>query len=151
MDAAWRAPCTLGWSKPRVVHALQNREVDFRTWPPGHEAEIDWHAFETAHNFNLETGELSLVGLDLITVGIEVRVAADAELPASAQWARAATRKLRDKKKIPEGARLADLARLLEAEAKNAVKAGELHHELQASYLENQLKPWGIWPLSSFA
>jgi hypothetical protein len=87
MDAAWRAPCALGWSKPRVVHALQNREVDFRTWPPGHEAEVDWDAFETAHNFNLETGELSLVGLDLITVGIEVRVAAEVEAGVSLRFA----------------------------------------------------------------
>jgi hypothetical protein len=44
----------------------------------------------------------------------------------------------------------AELARLLEAEAQKAVKAGQLARALKASYLENQLTPWGIWPLSAF-
>jgi hypothetical protein len=77
----------------------------------------------------------------------------DAEAPAlsaSAQWAIAAARRLRDERKIPEGVKKADLARLLETEAEKAVRAGQLRRKLMASYLENQLAPWGIWPLSSF-
>jgi hypothetical protein len=163
-DATWRTAGTLcrerDWSKPRLIHALQNREVHFRTWPPGHT--IDWHDPTVISSLDLEASTVMIVqtvlmadgvpDLDCRTVGIEVLPPPDAEpASASAQWARAATRKLRDKKKIPEGARQADLARLLEAEAKTAVKAGELRHELKANYLENQLGPWGIWPLSSFA
>jgi hypothetical protein len=77
----------------------------------------------------------------------------DAEVPApsaSAQWAFAATRRLLDENKIPEGTTKAELARLLESEAKKDVKAGRLGRELKASYLENQLDGWGIWPLNSF-
>ena len=29
------------------------------------------------------------------------------------------------------------------------MKAGQIKRVLKASYLENQLVPWGIWPLSS--
>jgi hypothetical protein len=75
----------------------------------------------------------------------------DAEVPApsaTAQWAIVTTRRLRDEHKIPEGTLKADLARLLEAEAEKAVKAGQLRRSLKATYLENQLSPWGIWPLS---
>jgi hypothetical protein len=133
-----------GWPKPRLIHALRTGEVDFRTWPPGHEAEVDWHAFETAHNFNLETGEVSLVGLDLVTVGIEILPVAPK--PAIVEWAIAATRKLRDEHKIPERTTKAELARLLEAEAQNAVKAGQLTRAPKASYIENQLTAWGLFP-----
>ena len=42
-----------------------------------------------------------------------------------------------------------ELARLLEAEGEKAVKVGKPARALKASYLENQLVPWGIWPLSS--
>jgi hypothetical protein len=69
---------------------------------------------------------------------------------ASVTWARDTARRLQDENKIPKGARKAELARLLEAESKNAVKAGQLSRALKASYIENQLVPWGIWPLSSF-
>ena len=78
---------------------------------------------------------------------------ADAPTPpasASVQWAIGATRKLRAKNKIPDGVTKADLARLLEAEAQEAVRAGEIRRALKATYLEDQLRPWGIWPLSSF-
>ena len=74
-DATWRSLSThcraLGWSKPRAVYELQNG-LPYRTIPPGHEHEIDWHRWEDQHNLNVETGELSLVGLDFLTVGIEV-------------------------------------------------------------------------------
>jgi hypothetical protein len=66
----------------------------------------------------------------------------------SARWAIATTRRLRGK--IPEGVTKAALARLLEAEAQKAVRAGQLSHALKASYIENQLTAWGIWPLGSF-
>jgi hypothetical protein len=82
---------------------------------------------------------------------VEVLPPADVEVPSpSIRWVRATVRTLRDKKKIPEGIRKADLARLLEGEAQKAVKAGQISRALKASYIENQLAPWGIWPLNSF-
>ena len=66
---------------------------------------------------------------------------------ASAEWAAAATRKLQDEKKIPKGMLKSELARLLEIEAQKAVKTGDIRRALKASYLEDQLRPWGIWPL----
>src|SRR5262245_17435824 len=94
-----------GWSKQRAIHEIQNG-LHWRTMPPGHEHEIDWDAFETQHNLNMETGELSPVGPDWLTVAIEVD---DAPLPSppadegptdeaplnSARWAVVATRRLR--------------------------------------------------------
>jgi hypothetical protein len=64
----------------------------------------------------------------------------------SPQWAVAATRALN----IPQGITKAALARLLAAESKKAVKDSQIRRELAASYIENQLTAWGIWPLSSF-
>ncbi len=66
---------------------------------------------------------------------------------ASVQWAIAATRNLQAENKIPEGITKAKLARVLAAEAQKAAKAGQLSRTLKASYIENQLIPWGIWPL----
>ena len=68
----------------------------------------------------------------------------------SAEWAFATTRRLRADSKIREGINQAELARLLEAESEKAVKAGQLNRALKATYLENQLRNWGIWPLNSF-
>src|SRR5215471_15426227 len=82
----------------------------------------------------------------------DVRVRQAAAARASAQWAIAATRRLRAENRIPEDAKKkkSELARLLEAESQTAVKAGQLSRALKASYLEDQLKNWGIWPLGSF-
>jgi hypothetical protein len=100
--------------------------------------------------------------LEGMTVGIEVLppgAPADAEVSppadtpktvnASAQWAYTTACRLRDENKIPKGVRKADLARFLATESKTAATAGELRHSLEASYLENVLSAWGIWPLSS--
>ena len=77
-----------------------------------------------------------------------------ADAPAAAgtgvEWAPGATRRLRSEGKIPEDITKAALARLLEIEAAKDAKAGRLRRALKASYLEDQLDPWGIWPLSSF-
>jgi hypothetical protein len=161
MNATWRtagALCReLDWSKRRLLHELQ-QDLPYRTNPAGHT--VDWHDPVTAHTFNLETGEVTIIrgvgrvdgtlALDTTTVGIEVLPPTDAEATASVKWARATTRRLRDESKIGEGITKAELARLLEAEAKKAVRAGQLSRALKASYLENQLSIWGIWPLSSF-
>jgi hypothetical protein len=69
---------------------------------------------------------------------------------ASARWALATVRDLQANNKIPKGARKADLARLLEGEAEKAVKAGQITRALKATYIENQLTAWGIWPLMNF-
>jgi hypothetical protein len=82
---------------------------------------------------------------------VEVLPPADIEVPSpSIQWAMAMVRLLRDRKEIPEGTRKADLARLLETESQKAAKSGQIRRALKASYLENVLTPWGIWPLNSF-
>ena len=88
-------------------------------------------------------------GDGVIIEAVEVLSPMDAGVAtsASAQWAAAATRKLRAEKKIPKGTKKSGLARLLEAEAENAVKTGQIRRALRASYLENQLVAWGIWPL----
>jgi hypothetical protein len=175
-DATWRSLSThcraLGWSKSRALYELQ-QGLPYRTvppLPPGYS--IDWRNSNVTHSLNVETGDLMLIlgvfggpglGFDTLTVSIEVLSPTDAEVPSpsadapeatpvspSVQWATATTRTLRAQNKIPKGARKADLARLLEAEAQKAVKTGQISRALKASYLEDQLVPWGIWPLSSF-
>ena len=164
-DATWR---TLGalcherdWSRPRLIHELQSG-LRYRTFPEGHA--INWHDPAVRLALDVEASTLPL-GYATVSglanswtiqeaIGIEVLPPTDAEVPApttaSAQWAIATTRRLRAESRIPEGAKKADLARLLEAEAQRAARAGQLKSELKASYFENQLKPWGIWPLNSF-
>ena len=155
-DATWRSLGTLcrerDWSRPRAIYELQNG-LPFRTVPPGHERKLDWHDPRLLQHLNLAASEVSSEFLSpILTVGIEVMAPSDIDpaINASVQWAIAATRNLRAENKIPEGITKAELARLLKTEAQKAVKAGQLSRALKASYLENQLAPWGIWPLSSF-
>jgi hypothetical protein len=148
-----------GWSKPRALYELQNG-LPFRTvppLPPG--VSIDWHNPNVTHGLNVETGDLKLIlgvsggpglGFDTLTVSIEVMPPPDADPLSSVRWAIDTTRNLRAENKIPKGVRKADLARLLEAEAQKAVRGGKLQRALMASYLENQLENWGIWPLDDF-
>jgi hypothetical protein len=162
-DATWCTTGELGWPKPKLIYKLQ-QGMTYRTWPPGHT--LDWHDPAVEHSLNVEASTVTLVtvappeagvvGLCALPLGIEVLPPIDAEMPSlpadalpSVRWAIAMTRNLRAENKIPEGTRKADLARLLEAEAQKAVKAGQLEHALKASYLENQLAAWGIWPLNS--
>jgi len=159
MSVTWRTMGTLcserDWSKRRLVHELQ-RGLPYRTIPAGRV--VDWHHPVTAHTLDLEKSEVTILrglvdgmmALDTTIVGIEVLPPTDAEATASVKWARATTSRLRDESKVGEGITKAELARLLEAEAKKAVRAGQLRRALKASYLENQLSIWGIWPLSSF-
>jgi hypothetical protein len=169
-DATWGSLSThcraLGWSKSRAIYELQNG-LRYRTVPPGHV--VDWHNHDIAHNLNVETGDLTLilgvfggpgVGFDTLTVSIEVASPTDSSLPAdapkatavssSAQWAANTTRNLRTERKTEGIKTKAALARLLAAESEKAVKAGQIRRALRASYLEDQLAHWGIWPLSSF-
>jgi hypothetical protein len=101
--------------------------------------------------FDYEQRTASAEGLPLL-YDVSVRQAAAAAVAAiaSVQWAIVTTRRLRNERKIPEGVTKAELGRLLQIEAQKAVKAGQISHALRASYLEDQLAPWGIWPLSSF-
>jgi hypothetical protein len=94
--------------------------------------------------FDYEKRTAAGEGLPLL---YDVRVREAATASASVQWARVTTRNLRTEGKITEGMTKADVARLLAAEAQKAVKTGQLTRALKASYLENQLIPWGIWPL----
>jgi hypothetical protein len=165
MNATWRSLGTLcrerGWSKPRLLHELQNG-LPYRTIPLGHA--IDWRHAIAAHSLDVDAGTVMIlgdlhaaVGFDARVVGVEVLPPTAAEvLPPttaaalpSVQWAASATRRLREEGKIPQGVTKAALGRLLEAEAEKAVKTGRLKRALKASYLEDQLVAWGIWPLNS--
>jgi hypothetical protein len=172
-DATWRSLCrALDWSKSRAVYELQNG-LPHRTVPPlGHA--IDWHDPEVQRSLDVTTSEVTIAralevvkgegdiafiwpGTERLTVGIEVlALSPPAHAPKattvsdSARWAVAATRNLQAENKVRKDTTKAELARLLEAEAQKAVKAGRISRALKASYLENQLVPWGIWPLSSF-
>jgi hypothetical protein len=97
--------------------------------------------------FDYEKRTASGEGLPLL---YDVRARQAATASASVQWARATTRRLRDEGKIPEGMKKSQLAHLLEAEAEKAVRAGQLRRALKATYLENELADWGIWPVSAF-
>ena len=146
----------LHWSKPRAIYELQNG-LPFRTIPPGHE--VDWRDAVVRRSLDLEASTVTLIrgvqeaagercfvlGLDSVTVGIEVlppvevpSPPADTPKATSTQWAIAATRKLRAENKIAEGAKKADLARLLAAESEKAVRAGQIDRRLK----ELALKPW---------
>jgi hypothetical protein len=99
--------------------------------------------------FDYDKRTASGEGLPLL---YDLRVRQAATASASAQWAADTTRRLLAENRIPEDAKKkkSKLAHLLGEEAQKAVRAGQLNHELKASYLENQLKDWGIWPLGSF-
>jgi hypothetical protein len=163
-DATWR---TLGalrherdWSRPRLIHELQSG-LRYRTFPKEHAINWDDPAVRDALDVEASTLPLRYATVSGLAyswtiqeaIGIEV-LPPDAEVPApttaSVRWTIATARRLRDESKIPEGVKKAEFARLLEAEAEKAVKTGQLSRALKATYLENQLKPWGIWPLNSF-
>jgi hypothetical protein len=88
-------------------------------------------------------------GLPLL---FDVRVRQAMTVSDSVSWARNTTRRLLTEGKIPDDARKtkAKFASLLEAEAEKDVKAGQIRRAWKSSYLEDQLVPWGIWPLNSF-
>jgi hypothetical protein len=166
------------WSKQRLLHELRNG-LRYRTFNPTGRT-IDWHSREVERTLDVEASTVTLVRegrgmsvmrggrlvlvLDVDCIGIEVLPPDDAEVPSpsadaptaevkakpSVTWAIATTSRLRKEHKIPQGVIKAKLARLLEAEAEKAVKAGQLKRALKANYIENQLTNWGIWPLSSF-
>jgi hypothetical protein len=163
MSATW---CTLGtlcrardWSKRRLLHELQNG-LPYRTIPEGDT--IDWANPIAERSLDLEastmkvyrgmrTAKGSVFYVGGHTVGIEALPPTNATtVSPSVRWAIATTRTLRGENKLPQDTTKAELARLLEAEAQRAVKDGKLGRALKASYLENQLISWGIWPLSSF-
>jgi hypothetical protein len=179
-DATWRTLGKLcrerDWPRQRLLSELRNG-LRYRTYPEGYV--IDWHDPRVQRELNIEASEITIgcgervlegggkiafiTGLEGgVTLGIEVLPPTDAEVPAPSatspetasrkpvQWARATTRRLRAESKIPEGVKKAQLARVLETESQKAVKTGQLSHSLKASYLENVLVPWGIFPLSSF-
>jgi hypothetical protein len=80
-NATWRPIGDLGWPKPRALHELRNG-LKFRTWPPGHEHEINWHDPYFCERLDLATSTLRRVVLGerkppilasrQIDVGIEV-------------------------------------------------------------------------------
>ena len=60
MDATWRSLSALcrretEWSKPRLVYGAGPGKP-FKTYPPGHEAEVDWHHPETVRTLDIEGG-----------------------------------------------------------------------------------------------
>jgi hypothetical protein len=164
-SATW---CSLGrlcrerdWSRQRLLDEFPG--LRYRTFPPGHT--VNLRDDNVRRSLDVEASTVTLIGMvgggggvtgfHYLTVGIEV-VPPDAptdEAPmASAPWAIATTRRLLKEGKIPERATRvkAELSRLLEAEAEKAVRAGKLRRALKATYLEDQLVHWGIWPLDAF-
>jgi hypothetical protein len=169
MDATWR---TLGKycrdfdrSKPRLLHELRNG-LPYRTIPPGHA--IDWHRPAVAHSLDLEASTVTIVrgmlsteaelsfsvALDSITVGVEVCPPPDSTpaADASARWTVAAIRRLWSegkigKGKIGEGMTKTEVSRRLAAASEVDARAGLLRRPLKASYLENALVDWDLWPL----
>jgi hypothetical protein len=171
-DATWcmasAALDELGWPWLRLRDELLAKRWSYRTYPPGDE--IDWgdstlrfdRAESTVTILDRHPAKPGVRGF-YKTVAVEVLPPTDAEAPShpahtpkattvsdSARWAIIATHNLRAENKVRKDTTQADLARLLEAEAKKAVKAGQISRALKASYIENQLAPWGIWPLNSF-
>jgi hypothetical protein len=165
LDDARRVP---GWPGGRILDDIKARRLPWRGYVSG-------MGFVTSDTFypdgsiekltaDWERNELIIVVLDNqfhphTVEAAEVSLPTDAEvpappadasktLPASAQWAIAATRNLRAEGKT-EGIKKAELGRLLEAQSEKAARAGQIRRALKASYLEDQLVPWGIWPLSS--
>lgn len=170
LDETSRVP---GWPKGRIWDEIDNRRLPFRGYVQGI-GNVTGDTLDTLINPDWMIGEIHVAdntmvvfwqdrnGTGELIEGVEVPVAADDASPApspeptqadvkvmgGAQWAVAATRELKAAKKIPEGMKKAELARLLEAESEKAVKAGRIGRALKASYLENQLVAWGIWPLA---
>jgi hypothetical protein len=163
-EVTWRSLGTLcrerDWSPSRLLYELQHG-LRYRTFPPGHT--IDWSAplFDRRDALDdlvkgvvevpIERRGVSAIGTQII--GIEIGDDAPADAPAanaSARWAADTIRRMRTEGKIPERVIKAELARLLENEARKAVKTGQLSHALKASYMENELARWGIWPLDRF-
>jgi hypothetical protein len=78
MEAAWRSPGQLGWSKQRALHELQNG-LPYRTFPPGHV--VDWHDRIVQDSFDVAASTITItvgvfggpgVGFDRRIIGIEV-------------------------------------------------------------------------------
>jgi len=165
-----------GWSKARAVYALQNG-LPYRTVPPGHTIDWHNPNVTHGLNVETGDLPLILgvfggpgVGFDTRIVSIEVqrrhrtrRRTRSTHAPSalrsspspdtsedvigSARWAADTVRRLRTENKVPAGTIKAELARLLEVECEKAARAGKVSRALKASYLEDALVKWRIWPL----
>src|SRR5262245_873912 len=75
----------LDWSRSRLLYELRQGRVPYRTIPPGHV--IDWHDPNVEHSLDVKASTVTLVlgvldvpgviGLDCITVGVEVLLPTD--------------------------------------------------------------------------
>jgi hypothetical protein len=72
-----------------------------------------------------------------------------ASILPTGEWLVVTARCLRDEGKYLKDTQKNELAKVLAAESKKAVKVGQLGHTLEVGYLKKLLKPLGIWPLSS--
>jgi len=63
------------------------------------------------------------------------------------EWAINTVRRMRDEGKITAGMKQSEIAEKLAVESGPASEAGILTQSYKASYLENRLKEWGIYPL----
>ena len=92
-DATWGPTNARGWSKQRVVHALQNRLLPFRTWPA--DIAIDWYDPYVLERFDVQASRLTkfvpgprvppILASRQIDVDIEILwppVASDIEAPS---------------------------------------------------------------------
>jgi hypothetical protein len=161
----------IDWHDPNVERTLnlETSEVSFYDEDVGRAHSYSGHGLAI-----LSLGEVT-VGVEVLPPTEYAVPAPPVDLPPGARWAFAAAGCLKAEGKIwfadgewwvgedwekdTEGgwrvravkkkASNAAVARLLAAEARKAVKAGELGHALKASYLEDRLAEWGICPLGS--
>jgi hypothetical protein len=177
-SATPRPPSTLcrelDWPLRRLLSELRQKTIEYRADP---DVAIDWWAPNIERNnlADLARGEVTVYTRDpksgawighgvIATVEVWPPQAAEGPPPSAnapvapaseKKWGRDTTGWARDtihrlRSKIPKDITQADLARLLENESEEAVRAGEISRAPKASYLENRLRAWGIWPLSSF-
>ena len=170
-DATWRTLGTLcrdlDWSRPRLIHELQNG-LRYRTIPPGHT--IDWHDGEVLRTLDVGAstvqpilGVLNVpgaIGFDAPLLGIEVLPPGD-EVPAPSTNAPTASpapkvtaqgtgatvkdrvvaeaQRMRDDDEIPEGILRKSFASQL---------ARRIGKPKSAGYIRNELEGWGLWPVA---
>jgi hypothetical protein len=111
-----------------------------------------------AWTIDFEAGTADGQGVPLFDLRLR-RLPADAAPPpipvanervmSNPTWAQKKVRSLLDKAVIREGMRKAEVARILEGEMEKDAKTGGIRRVLKASYMEDQLVPWGAWPPSA--
>jgi len=131
----------IDWEHGRAWHAT-GYKIFVLDWDPpsGPPIKQDFRPLPRVWGFALSREDV----IALLPAGV---ASTPAEPVGSAAWALATARDLLARGVIREGMTKAAVGRELEGEAEKAVKAGVLKRALKASYMEDKLEAWGIWPL----